>query len=161
MWIVDGKKIEKYSGGRSIDDLKAYVEQKAGIETKKSVEENVIGHEPEAGVLQLNGQNFEHGIEKGTTLVKFYAPWCGHCKRMAPTWDELAEKFIGNTRVKIAKVDCTLPESKELCSQQEVDGFPTIYIYKNGKKVIEYNGNRSLNDLFEFVSKHDESHDEL
>lgn len=86
---------------------------------------------------------------------------CGHCKRLAPTWDELAVKFIGNPNVKIAKVDCTLPDNKELCSEQEVDGFPTIFIYKEGDKLDEYNGSRLLDDLYQFVSKHAGSHDEL
>lgn len=81
---------------------------------------------------------------------------------MAPTWDELAAKFIGNANVKIAKVDCTLGDNKELCSEQEVDGFPTIYIYRTGEKVEEYNGSRSLEDLHEYVTRHaDDAHDEL
>lgn len=81
---------------------------------------------------------------------------------MAPTWDELATKFIGTSGVKIAKVDCTLAEAKELCSEQDVNGFPTLYIYKDGEKVTEYSGNRSLDDLFEFVNRHiGSSRDEL
>lgn len=80
---------------------------------------------------------------------------------MAPTWDELAVKYIGRSNVKIAKVDCTLGENKELCAEQEVDGFPTVYIYRNGEKIEEYNGSRSLDDLFEYVNKHADGHDEL
>lgn len=79
---------------------------------------------------------------------------------MASTWDELAAKYVGNSRVKIAKVDCTLGENKELCNEQEVDGFPTIYIYLNGNKVEEYNGNRSIEDLIEYINRHAER-DEL
>lgn len=80
---------------------------------------------------------------------------------MAPTWDELALKFIGNSNVKIAKVDCTLSENKALCDQQEIDGFPTVNIYKKGEKIEEYNGSRSLDDLVEYVTKHSDGHDEL
>jgi thioredoxin domain-containing protein 5 len=79
---------------------------------------------------------------------------------LQPVWDELAEKFIGKTNVKIAKVDCTLADNKELCSQQEVNGFPTMFIYKNGDKLSEYNGSRSLDDLFDFVNRQ-LGHDEL
>lgn len=61
----------------------------------------------------------------------------------------------------MAKVDCTLPDNKELCSEQEVDGFPTIFIYKEGDKLDEYNGSRQLEDLYEFISKHAGGHDEL
>lgn len=161
LWIVDGKKVEKYTGARSLDDLKAYVEKSAG--TEKAQEEVVApkSHDTEeVGVLQLTTDSFQHGIEKGVTLVKFFAPWCGHCKRMAPTWDELATKFVGNHLVKIAKVDCTISDNKELCSEQEVNGFPTIYIYKDGVKKNEYTGKRSLDDLHEFVTRYT-GHDEL
>ncbi|XP_055303776.1 thioredoxin domain-containing protein 5 [Sitodiplosis mosellana] len=159
LWIVDGKKVEKYSGSRAVQDFKAFIEAKTATEKKDSDEHDAKVEE--IAVLQLTGGSFNHGVEKGVTIVKFFAPWCGHCKRMAPTWDELAVKFAGSTVAKVAKVDCTLEESKDLCNEQGVDGFPTIFLYKNGEKVEEYNGNRMLDDLFEFVSKHAQSHDEL
>lgn len=73
---------------------------------------------------------------------------------MAPTWQSLAEKFVGNANVKISKVDCTLQENRDLCSEQDVNGFPTLFIYKNGEKISEYNGSRSMEDLYEFVNSH-------
>lgn len=76
---------------------------------------------------------------------------CGHCKRLAPRWEELAAKFIGEASVKIAKVDCTLSGNKDLCSEQDVNGFPTIFIYRDGSKLAEYTGSRTLDDLVEFV----------
>ena len=88
------------------------------------------------------------------TNIFFNFRWCGHCKRLAPTWQTLAEKFVGNVNVKISKVDCTLQENRDLCSEQGVNGFPTIFIYRNGEKISEYNGSRSLDDLHEFVNSH-------
>ena len=61
----------------------------------------------------------------GVTFVKFFAPWCGHCKRLAPTWEELAGKFADAEGVTIAKVDCTAEgnTNKELCDGQDVRYF--------------------------------------
>lgn len=73
---------------------------------------------------------------------------------MAPTWQQLAEKYVGNSDVKISKVDCTLQENRDLCTAQDVNGFPTLFIYKDGKKLSEYNGSRSLEDLVSFVTTH-------
>lgn len=160
LWIEDGKKVDKYSGARGHEELKAYVEKMAGSPSNEN-EEETAEDVPEPPVIQLIGNDFKHGTEKGVTFVKFFAPWCGHCKRLAPTWEELALKFVGRSDIKIAKVDCTLADNKDLCATEEVDGFPTLFIYKNGEKISEYNGSRSLEDLFDFVTRHSSSHDEL
>lgn len=184
LWFENGKKIDKYSGPRSLDDLKAYVEQRTSSEGEAKPSENVeLKEDSEGAVLQLTSVSFPQTIEKGITFIKFCksnwflfsswgahrdfldAPWCGHCKRLLPTWNQLAEKFFGNESVKIAKVDCTLQENRDLCSEQDVNGFPTLFIYKDGEKISEYNGSRSLDDLFEFVNTHttasDNARDEL
>lgn len=83
IWIVDGKKVEKYSGSRSLDAFKAYIEEKTATVTEKAEEDQAEEEEEaaeeakveEVGVLQLTGSSFAHGIEKGVTIVKFFAPW--------------------------------------------------------------------------------------
>lgn len=152
--------IDKYAGQRTHEELKAYVEKMLHKDGK------VSGNDEETddgvqSVLTLTGENFKHGIEKGITFIEFFAPWCGHCKRLAPTWEELGKKFIGNENVHIVKVDCTLATSKQLCDEQDVEGFPTLLLYRDGEKVSEYNGSRTLDDLYEFVNNHLKSHDEL
>lgn len=173
LWIEDGKKIEKYTGPRSHTDLKAYVAKMAGGlagaegggEESGAKLEGADRDDNKSVVVQLGEGDFAHAIAKGVTVVKFYAPWCGHCMRLAPTWEQLAEKLAARADVTIAKVDCTVDGNKELCGDQEVNGYPTVFLYRAGEKVTEYYGPRSLDDLHEFVVQHlqdqDGQHDEL
>jgi protein disulfide-isomerase A1 len=82
-------------------------------------------------------------------LLEFYAPWCGHCKALAPKYDELAEKFAAfSDKVTIAKIDATTNDVPD-----DISGFPTIKLFKAGAKdePIEYSGARSVEALAEFV----------
>jgi protein disulfide-isomerase A1 len=81
-------------------------------------------------------------------LVEFYAPWCGHCKQLAPIYDQLGEKYADRSDVVIAKVDATGNELEHT----KVNSFPTIKLYKKGtNQVIEYNGERTLDGLSRFL----------
>ncbi|XP_052899921.1 thioredoxin domain-containing protein 5 homolog [Anopheles moucheti] len=172
LWIEDGKKIEKYTGPRTHDDLKQYVARMAGglkeddqaDKKEGTLEGGAERDDNRSVVVQLSEGDFAHAIAKGVTVVKFYAPWCGHCMRLAPTWEQLAEKLAARDDVKVAKVDCTVDANKELCGEQEVNGYPTVFLYHEGEKVTEYFGHRSLDDLHEFVMQHLQDngpHDEL
>ncbi len=65
--------------------------------------------------------------------MKFFAPWCGHCQKMAVTWDNLAQSVGQENSVTIGKVDCT--QFRDLCNEFEVKGYPTLLWIKDGKKV--------------------------
>merc|ERR1712083_4212 len=112
--------------------------------------------EAEPAVVKLEKDNFEEKTKTGVAFAKFYAPWCGHCKRLAPTWEELAKKYQDNEDVVIGHVDCTAADNinRPLCDAQGVNGFPTLNIYKDGVKAEEYNGKRDLAELAKFVEKH-------
>lgn len=85
-------------------------------------------------------------------FVKFYAPWCGHCKNLAPTWDEL---YLNQKDVNFAKVDCTTDTGKPLCQEYEVKGFPTLLFFptdeQNNGKFLKYSGRRDRLSLEEFA----------
>ncbi|RXG59622.1 Thioredoxin domain-containing protein 5, partial [Armadillidium vulgare] len=119
LWIEDGKKIAKYSGDRSHEDLKRFVVEQLG---ERRVEDDDSEKERERTaptVVTLTGENIENAISIGTTFIKYYAPWCGHCKRLAPIFEELGKKFLGFEGVTIAKVDCTQEVNRDLCSNEK------------------------------------------
>lgn len=98
-------------------------EEKAKASAEGDTKDKVPTEDASSHVYVINSDTFQDKIKSGLTFVKFYAPWCGHCKRLAPVWDDLASKLRDRTdKITIAKVDCTSNESKnkELCDQQEV-----------------------------------------
>jgi len=90
--------------------------------------------------------------EEKAWFVKFYAPWCGHCKAMAGTWEELATAMKG--KVNIGKMDATV--EKSIPSQYGVQGFPTIKLFPAGKnkQPVDYEGGRDLASLQQFAAKY-------
>lgn len=102
-------------------------------------------------VVALDVDTFEHltqastGMTTGDWFVKFYAPWCGHCKSMNPDWIKLAESQ--HQKINVAEVDCT--EQQQICARFEVQGYPTLIYLKNGK-MQQFAGARSFGPLTEF-----------
>lgn len=102
-------------------------------------------------VLNLEENFDEHASADGKLLfAKFYAPWCGHCKRLAKTWGELAEAFDGDKNVEIAHVDCTVVG--DVCRKLEIRGYPTLKVFSGGKHIL-YSGSRDLSSLIKFVDE--------
>jgi len=100
-------------------------------------------------VVTLSTSNFEKFItENLISLIEFYAPWCGHCKRLAPEFEKAAEKLQASGGIPLAKVDATA--EKDLASKFEIQGFPTIYLFRNGKHEA-YNGGRTADKIVEWI----------
>lgn len=85
-------------------------------------------------------------------LVAFTVPWCGYCETLAPVLDHVAKSLHDqNVSAKIAKIDLSMQENEVISSQEKIDGLPTLLLYRAGVRYNEYHGNRSENDLLEYM----------
>merc|ERR1712093_30661 len=117
----------------------------AAIEDKY---ENYMKSEPipennDGPLTVLVGKNFKQIVteSKDEVFVEFYAPWCGHCKKLAPVWEELAETFEDVDHVKIAKIDAT---NNNLPNDINVRGYPTLIWFNANGEQVPYSGERDL-----------------
>ena len=135
--------MDKVAGdvGRQQQEVKEDMKSEAAVEVEKD----------ENGVLHLTDATFHPYIsaKNGVQFVKFYAPWsvildvalpvltlallcrCGHCKRLAPTWEKLADRYHDDDLVEVAKVDCTV--EKATCQRYGVKGYPTLILFADGE----------------------------
>ncbi|KAJ4938638.1 hypothetical protein JOQ06_003248 [Pogonophryne albipinna] len=101
-------------------------------------------------VLDYTDDDFESKIGlHGLALVEFFAPWCGHCKRLAPEYEVAATRLKGN--VALVKVDCTT--SSNICSKYGVSGYPTLKIFRDGEETGPYDGPRTSDGIVSFLKK--------
>ena len=97
-----------------------------------------------SAVKQLTASDFSQ-VKKGIWLVEFYAPWCGHCRNLAPEYEKAAKALKGIAN--IAAIDA----DKERTDVQ-IQGFPTIKFFNEGK-MTDYDGPRSADGIVDFILK--------
>lgn len=118
-------------------------------------------------ISELTPKSFDKAIHNTnyTSLVEFYAPWCGHCKELSSTFRKAAKRLDGV--VQVAAVNCDLNKNKALCAKYDVNGFPTLMVFRppkidlskpidNAKKSFSahanevYSGARTLAPIVDF-----------
>ncbi|ONK57628.1 uncharacterized protein A4U43_C09F2450 [Asparagus officinalis] len=120
------------------------------------VEEGAEAKQEDSSVLTLDASNFDEAIAKHPfVVVEFYAPWCGHCKNLAPEYEKAASVLSKHDPpVVLAKVDANDEVNRELATKYEVSGFPTLKIFRNeGKNIQEYKGPRDADGIVEYLKK--------
>jgi thiol-disulfide isomerase/thioredoxin len=105
-------------------------------------------------VTLLTSSNYDELTANKTVFIKFYAPWCSYCKRIAKDWERLSKDWKDNDVGLVAAVDCTDHESggKKLCNQLGIESFPTLK-YGDPFQLEEYSGGRSYKDLSAFAKE--------
>lgn len=152
--FVPGKPPVDYQGARDVKPIAEFALQQVKALLKDRLSGKATGgssekSEPSASV-ELNSRNFDEMVVKSKDLwmVEFFAPWCGHCKKLAPEWKKAAKNLQG--KVKLGHVNCD--DEKSLMSRFKVQGFPTILVFGADKdSPITYEGARSASAIESFA----------
>jgi protein disulfide-isomerase A1 len=130
----------------------AWVNQFLAGDLQPTIKSEEIPADNSGPVKVVVAKSFEDIVNDATkdVLVEFYAPWCGHCKQLAPIYEELGQAFKGVPSVVIAKIDAT---SNDVNPKLGIRGFPTLKLFpaNNKNEPIDYQGDRSKADLIQFV----------
>ncbi|TPX54039.1 hypothetical protein SeMB42_g00442 [Synchytrium endobioticum] len=103
---------------------------------------------PDGKIAHLTGSHFSEALESGPLFVMFHAPWCGHCKKLAPVWEDFAGKM--KNKLIVATVDCTA--ESVLCKQKGVRGYPTLSYFAESE-ATDFFGKKTVEGLQEFAEK--------
>jgi protein disulfide-isomerase len=103
---------------------------------------------PTGQSVPLTAEMFQTRVAKSHEpwFIKFYAPWCHHCQKLAPNWEQLGKQTKG--RLNIGEVNCEA--EKHLCKELEIKGYPTMIFFR-GRDRVEYQGLRGLGDLMRYA----------
>eukprot|EP00164_Ancoracysta_twista_P005616 GFYU01007701.1.p2 GENE.GFYU01007701.1~~GFYU01007701.1.p2 ORF type:complete len:360 (-),score=136.52 GFYU01007701.1:149-1228(-) len=136
---------EDYESGRSATDMIEYINKKTGLSVRPAL--------PPTFVVDLDPSNFDDIVMDSSkdVLVEFYAPWCGHCKRLAPEYETAAKAFEKEDGVVVAKMDAD--KHSDFAQKYNIQGFPTIKFYsKQQKDGVDYEGGREADAFVNFLN---------
>ncbi|KAJ7781196.1 thioredoxin-like protein [Mycena metata] len=109
----------------------------------------VLADDAPSDVISLTSGTFSSVDAEPLILVEFFAPWCGHCKALAPHYEEAATALKGKN-IKLAKVDCV--DQADLCQMKGIQGYPTLKVYRNGTPT-DYTGPRKADGIVAYMTK--------
>lgn len=136
----------------TIDNIGTFVQDVLDGKIKQHLKSEAPVDNTGKDVHVVVGENFNEIVKDPTkdVLVKFYAPWCGHCKKLAPIWDELGAHYKDQKDLLIAKFDATANEAEGV----EIRGYPTLMFYpKDNKEGVDYGGERELQNFKDWLAE--------
>lgn len=148
--------LKKYTmeGEITEQNILTFVDDWSNGRLRPTLKSEEIPTEQKENVYTLVGKSFNDIVMDPTkdVLVEFYAPWCGHCKKLAPIYEEVAGNLKHNTNLVIAKMDSTANEVENV----SVQGFPTIKFFPANNKAnpIDFNGDRTVEGFTRFLQEH-------
>ncbi|PAV20606.1 thioredoxin-domain-containing [Pyrrhoderma noxium] len=161
MMYKNGVSVSQFKGPREWSTIISFINEhapnthveptkEATHTQEKHVPQITLGPNSEGMVKALDESSFKSMINEGPTFVKFYAPWCGHCKKLAPTWTQIALHF--RNKLNVAEVNCDV--HKNLCKSQDIQGYPSLFFYSGSNDDVhktEYAGGRKFDQIRQFA----------
>ena len=137
---------QDYTGGRDLQSFVDYLTDSTSVRAKIAVKKEFV--------TRLDDANFDAIVLDKTkdVLVEFYAPWCGHCKSLAPKYEIVAQTYARDPNIVIAAIDAD--KFKAIGARFEVNGFPTIKFFpRDNKDGVDYKGGRTEQDFVTFINE--------
>jgi protein disulfide-isomerase A1 len=141
------------SGEITEESVSKFIQDFLDGNLKPYIKSEPVPTEQKEAAYQLVGSTFNELVidSPKNVLVEFYAPWCGHCKSLAPIYEKIAEHYKNDTSILIAKIDHTANDIPDVT----VEGYPTIKYFPVGEKSnpVEFAAERDFDSILEFVEK--------
>lgn len=135
----------------NFDQLKQFVSDFKDKKLTASLKSQDVPASQDEPVKTIVGKNFKDFVGgDNDVLLEFYAPWCGHCKKLAPVWDQLAADLKDVKNLVIAKMDATANEVEGI----DIRGYPTLKFFPAGStKPIDFEGDRDIDGLKKYLKE--------
>ena len=136
----------------SVGLLEEFIEKWKAGKVEAHMKSEKVPKKQKGAVVTVVGKTFKEIVfsETKDVLLELYAPWCGHCKSLAPIYEEFAQSVKDDENLVVAKMDAT---ANDLLTGYSAEGFPTIYWRAKGKdsKPEKYTGDRTVEGFKKYV----------
>lgn len=140
----------------NVESLSSFVSRVQSGAVEQFLKSAEIPESNDEPVKVVVGKNYKEIVldSDKEILVKFYAPWCGHCKHLVPHYEEAARKLLNNPNVLLIKIDSTENEVPGV----DIQGFPTLKFFRKDKSAepLDFNGERTADGIVNWIREHTE-----